>query len=164
MEAQGCPLDLRGQNIFYLGRKNAASSPAPFPTNLFPLDPTMFSGALGLRRAEGSADVFLVAISNASPVAWLATGTRRVRLSVAEVDQDGRVVPDVRGFDLPCDLQPGQSTEIAIRAIKGEGVRGRWHQIGLFVEGAGPFEGTGRTKTVSLFAEALLPVNDPRRD
>jgi glycosyltransferase involved in cell wall biosynthesis/SAM-dependent methyltransferase len=154
------PLDLRGQNIFYLGRKSATALPAPFPETLFPIDPAIFSGEVrprrGWPRQSGEADEnFVVRIVNHSPLTWLATGPCRVRLTVDRVDQDGRVTADAQAFDLPHDLAPGGELEISIRAIKGEGVHGCWHEIGLYAEGAGPFKGAGRARVACVFAEAL---------
>jgi hypothetical protein len=162
MKEHDHPLELRGHNIFYLGRKNAADLPALWPASLYPADPSIFSGALELRRAEKSIDGFIVRIENVSPSRWLARGPDRIRLTVDRVDQNGLVSRDAHSFDLPNDVEPGEATEVAIRAIKGAGVGGCWHEIGLYAEGRGPFIGVGRTGIVSVFAESLEPSLDPR--
>ena len=164
MKEQGYPLGLRGQNIFYLGRKNPAALPAPIPENLFSLDPAILSGAIELQRAEQSADGFLIKLTNASPVNWTATGPHRLRLTVDRVDQEGLVTLDAQSFDLPTDIPPGGTLELPIRAIKRDGVHGRWHEIGLYIEGGGPLKGAGRARTVSVFAEELLSAPDLQRD
>lgn len=155
MVGQGYSLDLRGQNIFYLGRKSANAVSGPYPKNLFPLDPAIFSGGLELTRTTNSRDEFIVRVLNKSPLPWLHEGATRVRLTVDRVDQSGFVALDVFAFDLPCDVAPGGSVEIPIKAVVNGGVRGSWHEIGLYAEGAGPFKGAGRSRTVCLFAERL---------
>jgi len=149
------PLDLRGQNIFYLGRKRADAAPAPYPQNLFPIDPAVFSGEIQLQRVQAAEDGFIVRIVNVSPLTWLASGPRRIRLTVDRVDQNGLVALDAQSFDLPADVAPGEALDIPIKAVKGSGVFGCWHEIGLYAEGAGPFKGAGRARTVCVFAETL---------
>jgi glycosyltransferase involved in cell wall biosynthesis/SAM-dependent methyltransferase len=158
------PLDLRGQNIFYLGRKTSGVPPTPYPMTLFTLDPAVFSGALELERTETPEDGFLVRVRNLSPLTWNAAGPHRIRLTVDRIDQNGRVTLDIQGLDLPCDLGPGEALEIPVRALKGAGVSGCWHEIGLFAEDAGPFKGAGRTKTVAVFAETLVAAPERLRD
>lgn len=164
MQEQGYPLSLRGQNIFYLGRKEAAFQPAPFPSNLFPLDPAILSGVIELQRAEQAPDGFVIKLVNVSPIIWRAAGPHRVRLTVDRVDQNGMIILDAQSFDLPHDIPPGGGCELTIRAIKRDGVRGCWHEIGLYVEGAGPLKGAGRTKTVSVFAEELHVLPELQQD
>jgi glycosyltransferase involved in cell wall biosynthesis/SAM-dependent methyltransferase len=160
MSERGHPLGLRGQNIFYLGRKTAAAAAAPFPEALFPIDPAIFSADVQLRRARSgpawdAGDHFALRLVNTSPLTWPAAGAGRVRLTVDKVDQDGLVTLDAQAFDLPRDVAPGETLEIPVRAVRGAGVFGLWHEIGLYAEGAGPFKGAGRAGTARLFAEAL---------
>jgi glycosyltransferase involved in cell wall biosynthesis/SAM-dependent methyltransferase len=149
------PLDLRGQNIFYAGRKSPAAQVGPPPASLFPNDPAIFSGRIELSRSGAGEDRFLVRVTNLSPLDWLAAGPARVRLSVDRVDQDGLVALDAQAFDLPHDLPPGAAADIPIRVIRGDGFFGQWHEIGLYAEGAGPFKGAGRVRPVCVFAESL---------
>ena len=164
MGEQGYPLNLRGQNNFYLGRKEVSASLAPFPVNLFPLDPAILSGLIELRRAEHVSDGFVIRIVNISPVSWMAGGPNRMRLTVDRVDQDGLITVDALSFDLPHDIPPDGVCMLPIRAIKHDGARGCWHEIGLYVEGGGPLKGAGRTKTVSVFAEELCAAPELQRD
>jgi SAM-dependent methyltransferase len=154
------PLDLRGQNIFYLGRKNSSISPGRCPVTLYTADPAIFSGEIELQRATTSEDGFIIRIANASPLPWPASGPDRIRLTVDRVDQNGRLTADAQSFALPRDLQPGEALGVPIRAIKGAGVAACWHEIGLYAESMGPFKGAGRTKAVSIFAEDLQPAAD----
>ena len=87
-----------------------------------------------------------------------------MRLSLDEVDQDGLVRLETQSIDLPVDLAPGDSAHILLRAVRGQGFGGRWHEIGLYAEGAGPFKGAGRTGTASVFAETVEAMQAPGLD
>ena len=163
MAEQGHPLGQRGQNVFYLGRKTADVAPALHPKNLFSVDPAIFSGALELERAPESSDSFIVRVLNRSRLLWRCEGAARVRLTVDRVDQNGLVALDVLTVDLPRDVEPGGVVEIPIKAVANV-VNGCWYEIGLYAEGAGPFKGAGRTRTVCLFAERLEAAPDLRLD
>jgi glycosyltransferase involved in cell wall biosynthesis/SAM-dependent methyltransferase len=155
MSRESFPLDLRGQNIFYLGRKNPGVAPAPFPENLFAIDPAIFSGKLELHPELGSSDAARIRVTNESPLVWRAEGPGRVRLSVDTIAQDGRVSFDAQRFELPRDIPPGGVGEIPIKIVRGVGLDGCWREIGLFIDGVGPFKGAGRARTLRLFAEGL---------
>ena len=155
MSRESFPLNARGQNIFYLGRKSLHATRDPFPDNLFAIDPAIFSGAIELHPAPGDADAMIIRARNESPLVWRAEGRDRVRLSVDRVDQNGRVDLDALRFDFPRDIAPGGVGEIALKSIKGDGARGCWWEIGLFIDGVGPFKGAGRARTPRLFTETL---------
>jgi hypothetical protein len=97
----------------------------------------------------------IIRVINESPLVWPAKGQNRVRLTVDRVDQSGQAALDALKFELPRDIEPGGVAEIAFKSLKGDGLRGCWHEIGLFVEGVGPFKGAGRTRTLCLFTEGL---------
>jgi hypothetical protein len=67
-------------------------------------------------------------------------------------------------FDLPRDVEPGEVVEIPIRAATNEGMNGCWYEIGLYAQGAGPFKGAGRSRTVCIFAEWLELAPDLKLD
>ena len=154
------PLELRGQNIFYAGRKTAATALGPPPGSLFPNDPAIYSGRIELvdEAGCGGDDILRVRVTNLSPLVWPASGPGRVRLSIDTVDQQGMVTLDACAIDLPEDLPPGALAEIPLRAGRGAGAAGRWWEIGLFLEGAGAFKGAGRARPACLFAEHLAPA------
>lgn len=161
MLQEGRSLDLRGQNIFYIGRKNSSTPRSAYPDNLFQIDPAIFSGELELLRRTGSEESYIVRIVNKSPVVWPSSGPNRIRLSVDRVDQEGMVTFDALNFALPHDIEPGRAAEIPIKATIGSNVRGCWHEIGLYAENAGPFKGTGRIRPVCIFAEGLEAAPNP---
>jgi len=103
-------------------------------------------------------------VTNESPLVWPAEGRDRVRLTVDRIDQYGQVALDALKFELPRDIEPGAAAEIALKSLKGDGLRGCWHEIGLYVEGVGPFKGAGRTRTLCLFTEGLELASGIGRD
>jgi len=160
MAEQKLPLNLRRQNIFYVGRKSANVTMGACSSSLFSVDPRIFSGELQLARVPESNDSFIVRAMNKSPLLWACEGTTRIRFTVDRVDQNGLVTLDVLAFDLPRDVEAGGFVELPIRATTNGGVRGCWYEIGLYAQGAGPFKGAGRSQTVCVFAESLEAALD----
>jgi hypothetical protein len=155
MSREPFPLGLRGQNIFYLGRKTSNATPISYPESLFEIDPAIFSGAIELHPVPGSDDAVTIRVTNKSPLAWRAEGRNRVRLTVDRIDQNGQVTFDALQFELPHDIAPGGVGEVSLKSLKRAGLQGCWHEIGLIVDGVGPFKGAGRTRTLCLFTENL---------
>ena len=149
-------MNARGQNIFYLGRKNLHAARDPFPDNLFAIDPAILSGAIyaassaGRPRRDDHPRDQREPCSSGAPKARTACAFR-----VDRVDQNGRVDCDALRFDFPRDIAPGGVGDIALKSLKGDGLRGRWCEIGLFIDGVGPFKGAGRARTLRLFTETL---------
>jgi glycosyltransferase involved in cell wall biosynthesis/SAM-dependent methyltransferase len=150
-----CPLDHRGQNIFFIGRKNSATESIAYPANQFPTDPAVFSGELELISTPGARDAFTIRAWNRSPLIWRHEGHGRVRLSIDRVDQNGLVARDMMKIALPADIPPDGHADVPVLAIQGSGRHSYWYEIGLYLDGAGPFKGAGRTKTLAVFAESL---------
>jgi glycosyltransferase involved in cell wall biosynthesis/SAM-dependent methyltransferase len=155
MAENAYPLDLRRQNIFYVGRKNSAAASFSYPDNLFSTDPAVFSGELELIGTPGARDAFTIRAWNRSPIIWRRTGESRTCLSVDRVDQNGLVTRDMMKIALPADVPPGSHATVPVTAIPGSGRHSCWYEIGLYLDGAGPFKGAGRTKTLAIFAESL---------
>ena len=155
MAETGRSLELRGQNIFYIGRKNSAAGSIPYPDNQFSTDPAIFSGELELIGTPGGHDAFTIRAWNRSPLPWCQKGDGRIRLSVDRVDQNGLVARDMMKIALPADVPPGGHVDMPVIAVRGSGGDSYWYEIGLYLEGAGPFKGAERTKTLAVFAETL---------
>jgi glycosyltransferase involved in cell wall biosynthesis/SAM-dependent methyltransferase len=158
MDLHGHSLDLRGQTIFYLGRKTSSTSSFGYPQSLYTAEPSIFSSEIELRSADEGKGCFIIRVANVSPLSWPAQGPDRVRLTVDRVDQNGLVTRDAQSFDLPRDVPPGENLEISLRAVSEPSLGDCWHEIGLYAEGRGPFKGTGRSKIVSIFATELRPL------
>ncbi len=163
MSREPFPLELRGQNIFYLGRKSPGATQASYPDSLFSIDPEIFSGSLELHPRGDARDAATIRVFNKSQLIWRAKGENRIRLSVDKIDQNGLVDIDALQLDLPRDIEPGRFDEIPIKLLKGAGVHGCWHEISLFVEGVGPFKGAGRARTLCLFTEELVLASQIER-
>jgi SAM-dependent methyltransferase len=163
LASQGLPLHLRGQHVVYVGRKSASVEMGQYPSSLYTMDPRVFLGDLELERTPGMNDGFVIRASNKSPLTWSCEGKRRIRLTVDRVDLRGCVVRDFLSFALPCDVAPGGCVELPIWARASDGSHGYWFEIGLYADGAGAFQGTGRSRTVSLYAHSLEPAGERRR-
>jgi SAM-dependent methyltransferase len=163
MAENACPLDLRGQNIVYIGRKNSNAESITYPDNQFSTDPAIFSGELELISTAGGRDAYTIRTWNRSPILWRRKGEGCIRLSVDRVDQNGLVTRDMMKITLPTDLPPGSHADVSVVAIQGSGRHSYWYEVGLYLDGAGPFKGAGRTKTLAVFAESL-EVADGRNE
>ena len=164
MAENAYPLELRGQNIFYVGRKNSAAASIFYPDNLFSTDPAVFSGELELIGTPGARDAFTIRAWNRSPIIWRRTGEGSTCLSVDRVDQNGLVTRNMMTITLPADVPPGSYANVSITAIPGSGRHSCWYEIGLYLDGAGPFKGAGRTKTLAIFAESLRVADGRQGD
>lgn len=158
LATENLPSKLRGQNIFYVGRKVAGATRAPFPDTLFPVDPALFTGSIELLRNPDVTDVYAVRVSNTSRLPWRHQGPGSVCLSVDRRDQNGLIDFEVQKLPLLHDLPPGGSCEISFCAPIRGGLSSAWYEIGLFAHGMGPFKGAGRSRSVTLFAEAIEPL------
>jgi len=154
IKAKGQPLTLRGQNIFYVGHKPATPKHGPLPESLFPVDPRIFTAKMTL-LPSASGDYELEIINHSRSV-WPASGPQCVRGSISRMRQSGQVEPDVISFALPRDLQPGAAARFHVAAAAARGADGSWFEVGLVLEGCGPFAEAGRCRTVSLFADSLV--------
>lgn len=153
VNAHKVPLELRGQQIVYVGRKSTGVAAGPVPGNLFAADPRLFDGQLELEQASDCEGRFVVRITNRSPLTWSCAGRGRVRLAVDRIDASGAKEPDYMSIDLPNDVAPGHCTEVPIETSNSAGFS--WFEIGLHADGLGPFKATGRSPTVSVYGNAL---------
>jgi len=148
------PLELRGQNIFYMGCKQQSGLDVPYPKSLFVVDPAIFEGQLEIIRSSET-DGFLLRVTNKSSVLWTSKGESRVKLCVDRIDQSGKITSGIDFMPLPCDLAPQDEVELAFSSLKSPRESGAWYEIGLYLEGIGPFKEAGRSNTVSIFAETI---------
>ena len=155
MSAEGLPTSLRGQNIFYVGRKVAGTTRAPYPESLVPVDPALFSGEVDLLRGKAGDGHYTIRVTNTSRVPWRCEGQSSICLSIDRRDQNGLFFAEVMKLPLPRDLAPGESCDVGLSARVGAGLTSAWYEIGLFAEGMGAFKGAGRTRNVNLFTEVI---------
>jgi glycosyltransferase involved in cell wall biosynthesis/SAM-dependent methyltransferase len=152
--AYGVSPRLRGQQILYVGRKNASVPQAPFPSSLFAADPRLFSGHVELERAGQGENGFVIRAVNKSPLTWPCTGRGRVRLTVDRITGSGAREREYMSMDLPRDVTPGDFAELLINAST-SGCSSYWYEISLHADGLGSFKETGRSQTACLYASSL---------
>ena len=151
-----CPLELRGQNIVYIGRKNSAAESMAYPDNQFSDGSRHLLGRTrAYQHARRATTPSQSAYGTAAHIVWRRNGEGRIRLSVDRIDQNGLVTRDIMKIALPADLPPGGHADVSVMVIQGSGRHSYWYEIGLYLDGAGPFKGAGRTKTLAIFAESL---------
>ncbi len=139
---------LRGETIFWLGRK--AGAPGPLPEGVYHGDPRQLSARLVLEGREGEA--VLLRAENTARAAWAAEGPGRISLCLDYADARHRLVHQGAQLPLPHDVAPGEAARL--RLDLGPEPREGWLTVGLFQGGAGPFAGAGRADTL------LLPASE----
>ncbi len=138
------PFRLRGETIFWLGRKTGQAGPVP--DGLYHGNPRALSGRLVLEsRVAGRASV---RAENRSRAPWAADGPGAISLALDWADARHRLVHKGARHGLGRDLAPGEAARIGL-PLSGTGPRG-WLTVGLFQEGAGPMAGAGRAGTLLL--------------
>jgi SAM-dependent methyltransferase len=146
---QGHPLELRGETILYLGRKDGP--PRGAPERFYTGDPTSMAGRLALADGpdpEGGADI---ALTNTSTGWWTVEGPHRTTLVAEWLDAEGRY-HGRRALPGPDDPVPPGATAHVTLAVDGapEGSTPGRIRLHLCQEGAGPFSGTGRAAPLEL--------------
>ncbi|GMG81877.1 hypothetical protein LNKW23_10900 [Paralimibaculum aggregatum] len=136
-------LHLRGETIFWLGRK--AGSPGPVPAAVYHGDPRALTGRLVAESRAGSS--VTLRAENHARSAWPADGQGAVSLCLDWADARHRLVHQGAQLALP-GAAPGAAARLALD-LAGSGAPG-WLTAGLFQGGAGRFAGAGRANTVTL--------------
>jgi hypothetical protein len=114
---------LRGQVIFYVGRKSAGPR-GPFPAELFDFDPVSHRCKIELAPSAEppriSGDLTMmelqVQVTNEGELTWQRDSEDRTRLGVQVLAEDGSMIArDWLRCELPADVPPGASERIAVR-------------------------------------------------
>ena len=140
--ARGEDFALRGETIFWIGRK--ARAPGPAPEAFFHGRPEQLSGRLRLLGRAGGQ--ITLGARNTSRAVWQAEGPFAVGLVLDWTDAQGVMRHRGARLALPGPVAPGE--EAAITLALGHGT-GRL-SIALFEAGAGPFTGAGRSQGVEI--------------
>ncbi|MGF1502485.1 MAG: class I SAM-dependent methyltransferase, partial [Paracoccaceae bacterium] len=143
LAARGEDLALRGETIFYLGRK--AGPPGPPPDGIYHGVPERLAGRLSVRSR--GADGAVIRAENTSRADWPVEGVFATSLWLEWSDARGRLVHRGGRRALPAPVPAGGAVDIAL-AI-GPGGDGTL-TVQLFQDAAGPFRGAGRADPVSL--------------
>lgn len=147
-------LALRGETIFYVGRKTGA--PTGVPAGFYHGDPERMSGTLRVTEHEAQTGLVRVQVTNQSPSWWPKTQGYATCLLAEWIDPDG-VLRHTNAF-LPLNdaLGPGASQSVGFR-LDPEADTEADHtttrgtlRLDLFQTGVGRFTGTGRANSITL--------------
>ncbi len=143
------PLELRGETIFYLARKEGP--PRGVPDRFYHGDPTRMAGALALVDGPDPEHGAEIALTNLSRAWWTVEGPRRTILLAEWIDAGG-TYHDYLLLDGPVEpVAPGATVHVTL-AIDGASAPGAHGHVRLhlYQEGVGSFTGTGRAASLEL--------------
>lgn len=143
-------LALRGETIFYVGRKTGA--PKGAPAGFYHGDPERMSGALHVTEHEAQTGLVRVQVTNQSPSWWPQAKGYATCLLAEWIDPDGILRHTNAFVPLTDALGPGASQTINFRldsGIETLPTRGTL-RLDLFQTGVGRFTGTGRANSITL--------------
>ena len=146
---RGDTLSLRGETIFYLGRKTGESTGAP--GRLYHGDPVRMSGRLRLDRTESETGLAQLVAVNTSTVWWPVEGKGATCFLAQWIDATGTLVHQVVLELLTEPVAPGAEQGIRLRLDPNHAGRPDGHlKLHLFQAGVGPFSGTGRAPSLMV--------------
>lgn len=144
-------LALRGETIFYIGRKTGASTGVP--AGFYHGDPERMSGALQVAAHDTDTGLVRVQVTNQSPSWWPRSEGYATCLLAEWIDPQGVLRHTNTFLPLPDSLGPGASLTFGFRLDAGAQsaapARGTL-RLELFQTGVGRFSGTGRAKGITL--------------
>ena len=142
LTARGDDFRMRGETIFWIGRK--ARAPGPAPEGICHGRPEQLSGRLRVVARTGGS--VTLGARNTSRAPWAAQGDFAVGLVLSWTDGQGVMRHRGARLALPGPVAPGEEVERAISLTPGEGRL----TVELFEGGAGAFTGVGRAQAVTL--------------
>jgi SAM-dependent methyltransferase len=154
---RGDTLSLRGETIFYLGRKTG--EPTGAPGRLYHGDPVRMSGELRLEKTETDTGLAQLVAVNTSKAWWPVEGQGATCFLAQWIDATGTLVHQVVLELLTEPVAPGAEQGIRLRLDPDQAGKPDGHlKLHLFQAGVGPFSGTGRASalTVPCSQEAFL--------
>lgn len=152
--ARGDDLALRGETIFYVGRK--VSAPTGAPDGLYHGDPARLTGALHVLDHEVQTGLVRLEITNQSPVWWSVEEGYATCLLAEWIDAENVLRHTGYFLDLTDALAPGDSLAMSIRldalqnSEPGTTTPQGTLRLNLFQKGVGCLSGTGRAKSITL--------------
>ena len=142
-------LELRGETIFYLARKDGP--PRALPERLYHGDPRRMAGRLGLVRGPEPEHGAEIALTNDSPEWWTLGDAHGTKLLAEWIDAGG-TYHDYALLDGPdAPVAPGATAHVTL-AIDGAAAPGTHGHVRLhlYQDGVGTFTGTGRAAPLEL--------------
>jgi len=150
--ARGDDLSLRGETIFYVGRKT--SPPVGPPEGFYHGEPEKMAGHLSIVEHEEKTGIVRLRAENRSPAWWSAEGDRATKIAAAWIDGAG--VLRHTGVLLPLGdaIAPSGHRQITLRLDPATATDGRSGtgtlRLDLVQSGIGSLTATGRANTVLL--------------
>ena len=152
--ARGDDLALRGETIFYVGKK--VSTPVGAPSGFYHGDPARMTGALKVLDHEAQTGLVRIQVSNHGPTWWPVEDGYATCLLAQWIDA-GNVLRHTNSFlSLSDALAPGESQTLTLRLDAAADAdhdsaqsRGTL-RLDLFQKGVGSLTGTGRANGVTL--------------
>jgi len=157
-------LSLRGETIFYVGRKT--STPTGVPPGFYHGDPERMTGMLGILEHEAQTGLVRLQVTNQSPVWWPFSGEYATCLLAEWID--GENVLRHTNFFLPLRdaLAPDDTQLLSLRldaeadVLTAPGTL----RLELFQKDVGCFSGTGRAKSISISCSEDAFIRLVRKD
>jgi len=146
---RGDTLSLRGETIFYLGRKTGETTGAP--ERFYHGDPVRMSGELRLEKTETDTGLTQLVAVNTSTVWWPVEGQGATCFLAQWIDATGTLVHQVVLELLTEPVAPGAEQAIRLRLDPDHAGRSDGHlKLHLFQADVGPFSGTGRAAPLTM--------------
>ena len=154
---RGDDLALRGETIFYVGKKSRA--PTGAPSGFYHGDPTRMTGALHVLDHEVKTGLVRLQVTNQSPTWWSVEEEFATCLLAEWIDGESVLRHTNTFLSLTDALAPGDSQTITLRL---DAASGSAHdtqdssrplgtlRLELFQKGVGCLSGTGRANSITL--------------
>ncbi|HUQ92160.1 MAG TPA: class I SAM-dependent methyltransferase [Bryobacteraceae bacterium] len=138
LDRTGAGRSLRGQNIFWLGRKVEAEK-RPYPESLFDHDPSSHCARISVLRVRPEQNGFAIKLrlSNEGWCTWIPEGESRIRAGIQLLDRDANLADlDYYRIALPDAVIAGQSAVAEGLIPWPDAKRAGFCKIDLVMEGA----------------------------
>lgn len=149
MIAREDDLNLRGENIVFVGRK--AGPPTAPPPGLYHGDPARLSGELTLSKQEADTGLTQITAHNTSSGWWPSSGAQSTALLAEWINENGYLVHTNVILPLNEAVAPEGKTTFSFRRSPEEMISAKGIlRLQLFQTGVGAFTGTGRANMLEL--------------
>ncbi len=146
--SRGDDLQLRGENIIYIGRK--ARTPVAPPKNLFHGNPLAMSGQLSVAAVDSATGLWQITVRNNSPVTWACHGDQSTCLFAEWKNPEGHIEHPFILVPLPTVLKSNAETSIKLRIEPNCDQEAGILRLGLFQRGIDKLTPTKRANEVEL--------------
>lgn len=142
-------LNLRGETIFFVGRK--VGSPTAPPPGLYHGDPARLSGQMTITTDETDTGLTQITAHNTSSGWWPASGDKATALLAEWINGEDYLVHTNVILPLNEAIAPGEKTTFSFRRdVGGSAPDGGMLKLQFFQTGVGTFTGTGRANLLMM--------------